>query len=200
MGLPRLIISLALASVVTVALFMLMQWLIQRESIEPEAVETVPIEITRAEVNEEVNQRDRLLERPDTPDEPPPPPPPAAATTRPDQSNNRTTLPRADLDVGNLSGNVVLDRDPQPIVRIPPQYPRRAAQRGLEGYVIIEFTIGVNGEVLNPRVVDSSSSVFESAALRAVQRWKYNPQIVNGQPIERPGIRVQIDFTLEEDD
>ncbi len=200
MALPRLIVSLLLAVLVTVGLFMLMKALIQPErDLIPEVEEVEAIEITRAIRDEQPATRDRDLQRPTRQDDPPPPPPPTPRqTTRPNLDGAGMGLPRADIDLGNLSGAVVLDRDPQPIVRIPPQYPRRAAQRGQEGYVIVEFTIAVDGSVKDPRVVESSSSVFDREAVRAVSRWKYRPQIANGEPIERPGLRVTIDFQLDE--
>lgn len=200
MTLVRFFVSILLGVVVTVGLFLLMQRLIEPDNILPEdTADAPPIEIIRAQRDEEVNQRDRELQRPQEQEDPPPPPPPAATTSRPDVSGQRIGLPNARVDLGNLGDAVVLDRDPQPIVRIPPQYPRRAAQRGQEGFVVVEFTIATDGSVKDPRVVESSSSVFESAAIAAVRRWKYNPQIVNGEPVERPGLRVTIDFQLEGD-
>ncbi len=195
-----LIIGLPLGALVTIGLFMLMKSFIEPEDILPDEVLDAPaIEITRAQRDEEAQLRDRELQRPDTQDEPPPPPPPAPQqSTRPDIGSSGIGLPSAGIDLGNLSQGVVLDRDPQPIVRIPPQFPRQAAQRGQEGWVIVEFTIATDGSVKNPTVVESSSRIFEREALRAVARWKYRPQIVNGEAVERPGLRVTIEFELEE--
>jgi protein TonB len=39
-------------------------------------------------------------------------------------------------------------------------------------------------------------SVFDDAALQAVRKWRYNPKIENGAPVERPGVTVRIDFEL----
>ncbi len=200
MSIIRLAISLVLGFLVAVGLFMFMQILIEPDNERPEDPEDAPaIEITRADRNEDLNVRDRDLQRPQQQDRPPPPPPPAPQqTTRPNIGGSSIGLPRAQVDIGNLSGAVVLDRDPQPIVRIPPQYPRRAAERGQEGYVVVEFTITTDGSVANPVVIESSSSIFEREALRAVAGWRYNPQIVNGEPIDRAGVRVTIDFRLED--
>ncbi len=89
------------------------------------------------------------------------------------------------------------DRDVVPLVRVDPDYPARARQRGIEGYVEIEFSISPVGTVQNPRVIGASPSfVFDRAALRAVRKWKYNPKIQNGIAVPRHGIQVRLRFEL----
>ena len=65
------------------------------------------------------------------------------------------------------------DRDIIPLVRIPPDYPPRAQQRGIEGWVLIEFTISPSGTVSDPKVLDADpKGMFEDAALKAISRWR----------------------------
>jgi protein TonB len=87
-----------------------------------------------------------------------------------------------------------LDRDPVPLVRIEPEYPPSAQARGIEGWVHVRFTISGAGNVKQARVVQSSNPVFERATLRAVQQWKYQPQLVEGKPVDHEGIEVVIHF------
>jgi protein TonB len=89
------------------------------------------------------------------------------------------------------------DRDPLPLVRIEPQYPQQARQRGLEGWVQIQFTISTAGSVKDPVVVKSSNSVFERNALQAVSKWKYQPQLKGGKPTETPGQQVVLRFRMD---
>jgi protein TonB len=90
------------------------------------------------------------------------------------------------------------DRDAVPQVRIQPDYPIQARQKGIEGWVDVQFTVGTDGSVRNPFVVDAQpKSVFDTAALQAVKGWKYNPKIQDGKPVERAGLRVRIRFDLE---
>ena len=85
------------------------------------------------------------------------------------------------------------DRGIVPLVRVDPDYPPRAKQQGLEGWVEVEFTITTAGTVADPRVVASDPPyVFDRATLRAVRRWRYNPKIVNGVPVERPGVDAML--------
>jgi protein TonB len=85
-----------------------------------------------------------------------------------------------------------------PLVRVDPDYPPRAQQRGIEGYVDLEFTIGPTGSVLDPRVIGASpTGIFDDAALRAVRRWRYNPKVESGVAVSRTGVRVRLRFELD---
>jgi periplasmic protein TonB len=89
------------------------------------------------------------------------------------------------------------DGEYMPIVQVAPQYPPRAAERGLEGYVTLEFIVTRQGTVRDPVVIESSSSMFDRAALDAVQRFRYRPRVIDGEPVEVPGVRFRITFELE---
>ena len=79
-----------------------------------------------------------------------------------------------------------------------PQYPPRAAERGTEGWVELVFVISASGTVQDAEVMNSHpGNVFDRAALRAVRRWKYNPKIQDGKPIERHGVTVRLEFKLQ---
>ncbi len=62
-------------------------------------------------------------------------------------------------------------------VMVPPQYPNTALNKGIEGYVDITFDVSPAGVTQNIRVMRASpEGVFEKAAIKAVQRWKYLPR------------------------
>jgi len=94
-------------------------------------------------------------------------------------------------------GGGLSDRDPLPLVRVEPQYPAQAARRGLEGWVQVMFTISTAGSIKNASVIKSSNPVFERAALTAVSKWKYQPQMADGKPVEAPGIKVLLTFKMD---
>ena len=52
----------------------------------------------------------------------------------------------------------------------------------------VRFTVTGAGTVKNVKVVKSSDQVFETATVRAVEQWKYQPQMDEGKPVERDGI------------
>jgi TonB family protein len=94
-------------------------------------------------------------------------------------------------------GNPQSNTDVIPLVRIAPDYPPEAAQQGLEGQVVLEFTITVEGTTKDITVVESSAPIFEQPAIAAVGKWRYSPRIVNGAGVESPGIHTVIRFALD---
>ena len=95
-------------------------------------------------------------------------------------------------------GGAPSDSGTIPLVRINPIYPRSAAERRIEGWVMIEFTISKTGTVKNARVVDAKpANIFNRSALAAIRKWKYKPTIVDGVAIETPGQRVKLTFKLD---
>jgi len=67
------------------------------------------------------------------------------------------------------------------------------------GWVIVRFDVSPAGSVVNARVVDASPrGVFEKSALRAIERWRYRPAVVEGRTVERRGLHVRLSFVLEE--
>jgi protein TonB len=100
--------------------------------------------------------------------------------------------------MAELASGSGTDRDAVPQVRIQPDYPIQARQKGIEGWVDVQFTVGTDGSVRNPVVLASEpKSIFDQAALQAVRGWKYNPKIQGGKPVERAGLTVRIRFQLE---
>ena len=85
-----------------------------------------------------------------------------------------------------------------PIFQVPPQYPRRAAERGIEGCVLLEYTVTPLGAVSEPVVVQANPpGIFDRAAIRAALRYKYKPLIRDGVAVAVEGVRQRITFILE---
>ncbi|MBA3581901.1 MAG: energy transducer TonB [Gammaproteobacteria bacterium] len=86
-----------------------------------------------------------------------------------------------------------------PIVTVAPPYPERARSKGLEGYVIVEFTVDKSGNVKNPKVLEAEPvDYFELVTLSAVLTWKYKPKIENGQPVDVVGVKQRFTFSVEQ--
>ncbi len=78
-----------------------------------------------------------------------------------------------------------------PLERVPPKYPARAASRRIEGWVKIEFTITTDGDVENAVVVEAEpAEVFDEAALKAINQWKFKEKIVNGVAVEQRAVQT----------
>jgi protein TonB len=84
------------------------------------------------------------------------------------------------------------------MVRVAPVYPARAIARELEGYVVVQFDVMTNGQVTNAVVVESSDSVFDTAAIKAAEKFKFKPRIVDGVALESYGIQNLFRFSLDE--
>jgi protein TonB len=94
-------------------------------------------------------------------------------------------------------GGGMSDRGALPLVRVEPQYPPQAAKRGLEGWVQLQFTVTTAGSVDDVTVVKSSNAVFERAAVEAVRKWKYEPQMRAGTAIATTGLNVVLRFKMD---
>ena len=83
----------------------------------------------------------------------------------------------AELEKATSLGAGGGDRDIVPLVRVDPDYPPRARQRGIEGFVDIEFTISPVGTVQDPKVIGAQPAiVFDRAALRARPQVEVQPE------------------------
>lgn len=86
-----------------------------------------------------------------------------------------------------------------PVKRVDPIYPKTAAEKGQEGFVVLQFDITESGATDNIKVVKSEpAGVFEQNAKSAFSQWQYKSRIQNGQAQRQTGLLVQLDFKLAE--
>ena len=200
----RWLVSMAMATGITLGLFYFMQALIatgerfdQRVNVVKIVDATMPdIEL---EVIEEIDKPELIEEVvQDTPD-------------TPEKQINLDAGPslnieRASVDIDtNLSlDNASIsatDGDYLPLVAIAPQYPTRAAQRGIQGWCLVSFTVDGMGNVVEDTitVVDAEpASIFDRSSIRAATRFKFQPRLVDGQGVEVPGVQYLFRYQLEE--
>jgi periplasmic protein TonB len=99
--------------------------------------------------------------------------------------------------VGDASG-AGSDTDAVALVRVNPLYPPRAQARGIQGWVLVEFTVTRQGTTKDIVVIDADpKGYFERSATVAVEKYRYKPRIENGVPVDRPGVRLVISFAIE---
>ncbi|HJR71491.1 MAG TPA: energy transducer TonB [Gammaproteobacteria bacterium] len=196
----RVPIATFAGALLTSAMFWLL-WGLVGVSFEPgDRADATRIEFTRMRRDTEVvSRRDERVER-----ERPPPTPetPRLAFSAGGVENNVAKLtPIVDARgaMSRMSMSAGSDRDVIPLVRINPDYPQRALARGLEGWVQVRFTITATGIVKDPVVVNAEpKNVFDDAALKAIARWRYNPKVENGVPVERVGVQTRLVFQIEQ--
>ncbi len=198
----RYAFSTVVGVIVTLSLLFIMQLLIatgQKALTEPR--ERLQLDFVRVKRNEQLNTQELVPEKPPKPPEVPPEAPPQSVDTI-DPSAPKINVPApevaANTEIGGPGGMNIAEGDYLPIVRVAPVYPARALSRGLEGYVDMSFTVTTTGTVRDPIVVFSTSSLFERAAIRAVLKFKYKPRVVDGVPVDVPGVKTRITFKIED--
>lgn len=199
----RYVIAGALALSMTFLLFWGMQKLIAGgNDVMSEPVKGNVLDFIRLKKDESVVKKERKVQKPAKPKEPPPPMnTPPMQQSNPNASATKNSF-AADIqaDTG-LSGGLNLDSgdgDYLPIVKVAAVYPRRAQARGIEGYVVVEFTVTKTGAVTSPVVVQAEpEGVFERAALDAVVKFKYKPRVVDGVAMSVAGVQNKISFEID---
>ena len=85
-----------------------------------------------------------------------------------------------------------------PIFQVPPVYPRRALEREIEGCVMLQFTVTKAGSTRDPEVLWSQpSGIFDKQAMRSALKYKYKPQIRDGQAVEVPRVKTIVVFKIQ---
>ena len=102
---------------------------------------------------------------------------------------------RRDPQIAHRGGT---DRGPVPQVRIEPDYPAQLRDRGIEGWITFRFTVTKTGRVKDIEIVDSQPArVWDSATIRAVSSWQYQPALRDGVPVDQVGVMATYRFELE---
>ncbi len=89
-----------------------------------------------------------------------------------------------------------LDNPPRTHSQVAPIYPAEARSAGVTAEVTVEFIVDESGRVQTARIVQSTDSRFESATLRAVQKWRFAPGKKNGRAV-RFRMVAPVVFSLE---
>jgi len=198
----RIIVAIVIAAVINWGLLGLMQYLIatgEKALSDDSSIRFV--DFVRVKRDENVEVKEQKPKKPPKPDTPPPAAPPQSQN---DVNPNAISTAMAPLstdssmNLGGMSfGNA--DGDYLPIVKVAPIYPRRALTRGLEGWVLLEFTVTKLGTVTDIKVLESDPpNIFDRAAVSAASKFKYKPKVVNGEPIDTAGVLHRISFELED--
>ena len=118
--------------------------------------------------------------------------------------------PKANFSAG---GSFFRDGEYIPLFKVQPIYPRRAQERGTEGFAIVSFTITESGTVENATALEGycgdpegpeeemrSCSIFNSASSRAALKLKYKPKIVDGKATAVDGVLHRLTFIMADDE
>lgn len=195
----RAFVGALVAIPVAFGLFFIMQSLIDKEYTQEDVKSRKIADIVTPDREIDVNTKEVKPEKVEDPEEPPP-------ELQPLELDFDT-----DMDVANIAPNAGVqveisssgmssgDGEYLPIVKVAPIYPRRAQTRGITGYCIVEYTVTTSGAIRDPVPVDCSpSGVFERASVKAAEKFKYKPRVVDGAAIEVAGVQNKFTYELEQ--
>jgi len=88
-----------------------------------------------------------------------------------------------------------LDAVPRAILQIKPIYPSNLKRMGVEGDVMIECIVDVQGNVRRPRVIKTTNHEFDKPVLRAIRQWKFEPGKKNNKAVNTR-VRIPLNMRL----
>ena len=193
----RYLIGVGLGSVVTFLLFFLMQAVIATDEARlDEGAKGKLLDFVRLEDDQELQTKQRKP-KPPPPDEPPPDMPKPEFESSDISQGVDVGAVDVDVNLNVEGGGFSSDGEYLPIVKVNPQYPRRAQTRGIEGYVLLEYIVTKTGAVRDPVVIEAKPpGIFNRAAINAALKYKYKPKVVNGEPIDVAGVKTRITFEM----
>ncbi|WP_165311414.1 energy transducer TonB [Vibrio ziniensis] len=202
----RLLFATPIAALISLSLFAFMAWMVDNGNQRaPKASQPLSFNMVMLEQENQVQRRQRSVpEQPELP-EPPPQSPVSQKQTSVANTQQLSSVPSLGLDtaISGISinaptfGDFGANQQAMPLHRVEPTYPARALQRGIEGYVVMSFTIDETGQPTDIQVVEAEPKrVFERDAIRALRNWKYQPKLLDGKAVTQPGQSVKLEFKL----
>ena len=183
---------------VTFGLIVLMFKLIDSGKFELDEKEAIKIaDFLHVERERTTNSKTTEIEKPDEPEPPPEIPEDNIEYETPDNMVSMAAAPVASK-INVSTGSFARDTDYIPVYVPQPQYPRRAQTRGKEGYAVVEVIITTTGGVRDPKMIeeDPEGWGFGRAALKAANKLKYNPRVLDGVPEEVSGVLYKFTFQM----
>lgn len=197
----RPLIIATTASVISLAIFYGMSQLIATGPIAlPEREPSPIIELNTPLKEQPPKNNVRIPEKPQTP---PPPPSRPVIDNFGDKQGFDVGIegPAIDLAIkpsGDGMGQPQ-DQDATPVVRIDPKYPPEAARDGIQGWVQLSYAIAPDGSVTDVQVLAAEPRrIFDKSAIQALKRWKFRPKLEQGKAVVQQGLKVQLDFNLDQ--
>ena len=197
----RWLVGIVVAAFVTFALFVAMKILISGDFKPEEKLEAANFEINPTVEDIKVVKRTTKVDKVKKVITPPPPPQierqqaakPQEAIASLEGAIPEFEAPKIDRQNFKIQ---VSDRDAQPLVRIPPIMPPRAEK---SGHCLVKFDVSPDGAPFNVTTPYCTQSLFKRASIKSVERWKYNPKIVDGRSVSRSGVESKITFRLSDE-
>ena len=85
---------------------------------------------------------------------------------------------------------------PRKLRNVVPRYPAALHDNGVAGKVVVSARIGIDGYVTDTHVVSSPHDSLSTAAVEAIEHWRFSPTIVQGQRVPTD-LTVTVEFALQ---
>ncbi len=205
MNIARYSMALAIGFAITATLFLLMQLLVATgENAIVDKIVAFKSDAPETQVTRQVVMKEAVVRKPSEPALPPD-----------SQTSPQVKMMRPASGSVSIAGDVPVstsitpnnagigvglptEGDFLPTVRVQPIYPRRAQERGIEGYVIVALTVTPQGTTRDIRVIEADPvNIFDGAAIRAAEQFRYKPKIIAGKSVAVSDVLYKFSFTLE---
>ena len=109
---------------------------------------------------------------------------------------NLDGMGQSNVDEGFVFEAFELDEPPAATAKVPPVYPFRARESGIEGVVQVKLLINTDGSVGQVIIMDARpKGVFEDSVRKSVPRWKFSPGKIEGRAVTA-WVVTAVRFTL----
>ncbi len=187
MSLFRWIVGMPMAALVSAGLFIMMAQLIREKEVvtdppKPSLNLKVTAQETDTDPTEITRKRQEIAEKM----------PPTEIDFPKQTGRDRNPAPRPEKV--DIDKRPPADRNAiSPTIRIAPPYPENCRSKGAHGVVVVQFDVTPEGNVVNPRVIQTPDSCFVRPIQKAVSGWKYAPAKGGGM---RYGVVETFNFQL----
>ncbi|MEZ9269400.1 energy transducer TonB [Vibrio splendidus] len=168
----------------------------QPKKLEKKVVEKKPIQ-KKPKTEKKVVKKKRPELKPE-PKSKPTPQPEKLADKKVDRNLAESANQPQEVNQGVSNQEPVLVTKPSFSSRpTPPNYPRQARRRGVEGVATYEVWLDAEGKQIKQALVNSSGALMlDNAALDAIKQWKFSPHTVNGRAIAHR-VQIPVRFRLD---
>lgn len=202
----KLLLAFVFSVLVTGLIFAMMNTMVSTDGLDnANQGEQAVIDFVRLKQDSESRIKEREKKEPPKPKQPPTPPQQVAQQNTP-MKQIAMRMPNVSPDLSlankNLLGDAQIgmgfgDGDVIPLVRMPAQYPSKAKRRNIEGFVKARLEVNSKGTVDSVEIIEAKPrGVFERSAIRALYKYKFKPQIIDGKP-QPQTVTQTLEYTLE---
>lgn len=79
---------------------------------------------------------------------------------------------------------IAVEKAPQVVRQVVPEYPDMARRAGLEGVVWVKILVGKDGKPIKVAIAKSNTEIFNEPSLEAARNFLFTPAVMNNGPVK----------------